>query len=76
MIKAIEIENGHLSCSFPYLESIPWHRLQLLLFLSITVEPKLNFPENHFHKNGLWTCPTAKHPSKHNGEEDNKNHEG
>jgi hypothetical protein len=41
----------------------------------ISFQPIFYFAENHFHKNGLRTYPSAEYPSKNDSEENDEDHE-
>jgi hypothetical protein len=54
---------------------VPGLRAQSHLRLPISFQPIFYFAENHFHKNGLWTNPSAKYSSKNDSEENDEDHE-
>lgn len=55
--------------------AFPGLRAQSHLRLPISFQPIFYFAENHFHKNGLRTNPSAEYPSKNNSEENDEDHE-
>ena len=44
--------------------------------MCIPINKVFDLTEDHFHENGLGTCPATKHPSKNNREEYDKNNKG
>src|SRR5690242_12620538 len=74
--KRDEEENYKLQNPLLNLLCVPRHFFQKLLLVRIAINPVFNFPENHFHKNGLRTSPSTKNPSEYDGKKYDENHEG
>jgi len=68
-------KRNELNASFPDLFAIPGHCPQQFLFGRIAIDPIFNFPEYHFHKNGLRAGPSAEYPAKYHGKQNHKHHE-
>ena len=54
--------------------AVPGHVFELFLVRCVTINPKLNAPEDHFHENGLRTNPPAENPSECHGEHNDEHH--
>ena len=48
---------------------------QLLLLTAVAFHPIFNAPENHFHEDGLGTCPSTENPPENYREQYNKHQE-
>jgi hypothetical protein len=67
-------EQGPFKQFLLYLFCIPRLFFEFQLFGSVPFNPVFNFTEHHFHKNGLWTHPSAKDPSENYRKQDDKDH--